>query len=72
MASASKSSINWSRFFLIFFGICFVLVMAIGFCAIFTYNANAPEPAPGGAPHGSFLLPGSGKYAPYVEIYLPA
>jgi hypothetical protein len=71
MAAANESSFNWSRFFLIFFCICFVLVMTIGFCAIFTYNANAPEPAPSGATHGSMILPGSGKYAPHIEIYLP-
>jgi hypothetical protein len=57
MAAANESTFDWSRFFLIFFFICFVIVMTIGLFAIFTYNANAPEPSPGGPAHGGMLVP---------------
>jgi hypothetical protein len=57
MAAANESSFDWSRFFLVFFFICFILVMLIGMFAIFTYNVNAPQPAPGGPAHGGMIFP---------------
>lgn len=60
------SSPRW----LLFFFVCFVIVMAIGLVAIFTYDANAPEaPAAGGGGHGSMLLPMDGEYAPHARIW---
>jgi hypothetical protein len=72
MVEAGESHFDWSRFFLIFFFICFVLVMTIGIYAIFFYNANAPEPAPSGGAHSGMILPGDEKYAPHVELRLLA
>jgi cytochrome b subunit of formate dehydrogenase len=61
----SNSSVKW----LYFFFICFIVVMAIGGFAIFTYNANAPEAAPSSA-HGGMLLPQDGQYARNSQVYL--
>jgi hypothetical protein len=44
---------DWSRFFLVVFFACFVMVMTIGTVAIFTYDANAPEPKAASGGHGS-------------------
>lgn len=59
---------NWNKFFLVFFFCCFVIVMTIGTVAIFTYDANAPEPAPSGGAHGGMILPVDGQYAPHVGL----
>ena len=67
-ASGSDGSLGW----LMFFSVCFILVMSIGAFAIFTYNANAPEPKPASGAHGSMILPGDGQYAPNVRIYRQA
>jgi hypothetical protein len=55
-------SSNW----LIFFFVCFGLtVFAIGVFAMFTYDANAPEPTQeGGGHHG--MLPREGDYARHL------
>lgn len=50
-APHSDSSTSW----LTFFFVCFILTMSIGAFAIFTYDANAPEPKPGGGGHGMLL-----------------
>ncbi|MBX9770437.1 MAG: hypothetical protein K2X29_03655 [Candidatus Obscuribacterales bacterium] len=49
----ADSSLKW----LTFFFVCFVLVQAIGAFAIFTYNANAPEPKPAGGGHHGMMVP---------------
>jgi hypothetical protein len=59
-AHEHDSSPRW----LVFFFVCFVIVMAIGLVAIFTYDANAPEQAPAGGGHGSMILPSDREYAP--------
>lgn len=40
-ATHNDSSPRW----LIFFFVCFTIIQTIGLIAIFTYDANAPEPA---------------------------
>ncbi len=52
----ADSSLKWLSFFFV----CFVIVMAIGAFAIFTYNVNAPEPKPAGGGHHGMLLPEDG------------
>ena len=64
-ASHSDSSISW----LTFFFVCFVLVMSIGAFAIVFYDANAPEPKPGGGGHGGMILPANKEYAPHARIW---
>lgn len=56
-----------SQGWLIFFMVCFVLVVfGIGLVARFTYDANAPEPkGPSGGGHG-MILPQDGDYAPHA------
>lgn len=61
----SDSSHNW----LIFFMVCFWLIMAIGIWAIFSYNCNAPEPKPSGGGHGGMILPMDGEYAPHARVW---
>jgi hypothetical protein len=58
-----------SRTWLIIFFVCFVITMAIGGFAIFTYNANAPEAKPSGGGHGGMILPMDGQYAPHARVY---
>lgn len=67
MAEVSRS--NGSLGWLMFFFVCFILVMSIGAFAIFTYDANAPEPQPGSGAHGGMILPQDGQYAPNVRVY---
>ncbi len=58
-----------SRNWLIFFFICFGLVVfAIGVFAAFTYNVNAPEVAPSGG-HG-MILPQDLRHQPYAQAAL--
>ena len=64
---AETSQFDWSKFFLVFFFFCFVIVMTIGAVAIKTYDVNAPEPKPSGGAHGGMLLPQDGQYAPHVS-----
>jgi len=67
MADDTPEHKGWFKFFFPFFFVCFFFIMAIGAVAIFTYNANAPEPAPAAGGHGSMLLPQDGEYAPHVQ-----
>ena len=61
----SDSSVRW----LIFFFICFIATDGhFGGFAIFTYNANAPEPKRSSA-HGGMLLPQDGEYAPHAQVW---
>jgi hypothetical protein len=46
-AAESKVSVRW----LVFFFICYVLIMAIGGFAIFNYHCNEPEAAPAAGGH---------------------
>ncbi len=61
----SDASHKW----LIFFFVCFALIMAIGMWAICCYNVNAPEPKPGGGGHGGMILPQDGEYAPHARVW---
>ncbi len=65
--SAHKDpSSNW----LIFFFVCFALVM-LGIVIFFARDINKEQqnkPAPGGA-HGGMILPTDGHYAPYIQIH---
>lgn len=54
---AEKTHSDVSRNWLVFFFVCFVVVMGIGLVAIFTYNANAPVVKPAAGEHGSMILP---------------
>lgn len=70
MSEAAHGHNDPSPRWLVFFFVCFVIVMAIGLVAIFTYDANAPEQAPAsGGGHGSMLLPMDGEYAPHARIW---
>lgn len=60
---------DWNKFFLVLFFFCFIIVMSVGAVAIFTYNANAPQPSSGGGAHGGMLLPQDGQYAPHVKLW---
>lgn len=61
----NDSSHNW----LIFFMVCFWIIMAIGVWAIFSYNCNAPEQKPSGGGHGGMILPMDGEYAPHANLW---
>ncbi len=61
-----------SKGWLTFFFVCFILVMAIGLVAVFTYNVNAPETKPAGGGHGGMILPQDGQYAPHVALRVVA
>lgn len=64
----SDISLKW----LTFFFVCFILIWTISLIAIFTYNANAPEPKPSGGGHGGMILPQDGQYAPHVALHVVA
>lgn len=49
----TDTSFNW----LIFFFVCFAIIMAIGVWAIFCYNCNAPAPQPGSGGHSGMIMP---------------
>jgi hypothetical protein len=55
--NSTENQSDPSRNWLIFFVICFWLVMGIGIWAVFCYNCNAPESKPGGGGHAGMILP---------------
>lgn len=64
----SDASHNW----LIFFMVCFWLIMGIGLWAIFCYDVNKQDEKPsGGGGHGGMILPHAGEeWAPHA-FYWP-
>jgi len=56
-------SSNW----LIFFFVCFALVM-LGIVIFFARDINKEQPAKPAGGHGGMILPIDGQYAPHVEI----
>ena len=65
-AKHEDASMKWLIFFLVVFTLT---VFGIGFTAIFTYNANPPEPATQSGGHGSMILPQDGEYAPHARVF---
>lgn len=61
----SDASHNW----LVFFFVCFAVIMGIGAWAIFGYKVDAPEPKPSGGGHGGMILPMDGEWAPHARIW---
>lgn len=56
-----------SNGWLIFFFVCFALVL-IGIVAFFARDINSePEVKPASGGHGGMLLPQDGQYAPHVQ-----